>query len=143
MTCSILSANQRDAEQPAGDLFLRFSTARQSSLRRSSQRSPRRSPAFGGASTARIRLVVCCSETKMRAWRAARRSIKQDTAKSLISTTMRARLFRTPRRNRREEVWQPLITDDLPDRIPITEVELDILEAHFADLLDELFGARR
>jgi hypothetical protein len=48
-----------------------------------------------------------------------------------------------PRRNRREEVWQPLITDDLPDRIPITDVELDILEAHFADLLDELFGARR
>ncbi len=48
-----------------------------------------------------------------------------------------------PRRHRREEVWQPLITDDLPDRIPITEVELDILEAHFADLRDELFGARR
>jgi hypothetical protein len=48
-----------------------------------------------------------------------------------------------PRRNRRVEVWQPLITDDLPDRIPIIEVELDILEAHFADLLDELFGARR
>jgi hypothetical protein len=48
-----------------------------------------------------------------------------------------------PRRRRREEVWQPRVTDDLPDRIPITEVELDILEAHFADLLDELFGARR
>ncbi len=31
----------------------------------------------------------------MRAWREARRSIKQDTAKSLISTTTRARLFRT------------------------------------------------
>ncbi|MGZ8300169.1 MAG: hypothetical protein ACXWU5_07180 [Rhodoplanes sp.] len=46
-------------------------------------------------------------------------------------------------RRRREEVWQPLDTDDLPDRIPITEAELDIIEAHFADLLDELFGARR
>jgi hypothetical protein len=40
MTCSILSVNQRDAEQPAGSLFLHFSTARQSSLRRSSQRGP-------------------------------------------------------------------------------------------------------
>jgi hypothetical protein len=48
-----------------------------------------------------------------------------------------------PRRPRREEVWRPLITDDLPDRIPITEAELDIIEAHFAVLLDELFGARR
>lgn len=47
------------------------------------------------------------------------------------------------RRRRREEVWQPRVTDDLPDRIPITEAELDIIEAHFADLLDELFGARR
>jgi hypothetical protein len=28
-----------------------------------------------------------------------------------------------PRRHRREEVWQPLITDDLPDRIPKVTTE--------------------
>jgi hypothetical protein len=50
---------------------------------------------------------------------------------------------RHARRRRREKVWQPLVADDLPDRIPVTEAELDIIEAHFADLLDELFGARR
>jgi hypothetical protein len=48
-----------------------------------------------------------------------------------------------PRGHRREEVWQPLVTDNLPDRIPITDAELDIIEAHLADLLDELFGSRR
>jgi hypothetical protein len=50
---------------------------------------------------------------------------------------------RLPRRHRREEVWQPRVTDDMPVRIPITEAELELLEMHFADLLDELFGARR
>ena len=39
--------------------------------------------------------------------------------------------------------WHSLPADDLPDRVSITEAELDIIEAHFADLLDELFGARR
>jgi len=30
--------------------------------------------------------------------------------------------------------------DDWPERIPITEAELDVIEAHFGHLLDELFG---
>jgi hypothetical protein len=38
--------------------------------------------------------------------------------------------------------WLPAVTDDLPKRIPITDDELDIVEAHFSDLLDELLGPR-
>ena len=142
MTCSILSAKQSDANQPAGTLFLCFSRARQPSLYRACQRSVRPSPTLRHAGAAQIRLAIFCVETRMRGWRGPRHSIKLDTAKSSISTTTRASLQHR-RRRRREEVWQPRVIADLPDRIPITEAELDILEAHFADLLDELFGARR
>lgn len=38
--------------------------------------------------------------------------------------------------------WRPRITDDWPDRIPVTSAEVDIIEAHFADFLDELFGRK-
>lgn len=79
----------------------------------------------------------------MQAWRGPRNFISRDTARWSISSTTPARLSGMDTRRRREEVWQPLVTDDLPDRIPITEAELDFIEAHFADLLDELFGARR
>jgi hypothetical protein len=91
-TC--IYGNQRGAQQPAGNLFLHFSTARQSSLRRSSLRSTHPSPACGGASVARNRLVVFCLEAKMRVWRGPRRTIKMDTAKSTIPTITRARLSR-------------------------------------------------
>jgi hypothetical protein len=29
-----------------------------------------------------------------------------------------------------------------PDPLPVTEAELDVIETHFADFLDELFGER-
>ena len=32
------------------------------------------------------------------------------------------------------------VTDDWPQVLPITEVELRVIEAHFAEVLDELFG---
>ncbi len=35
------------------------------------------------------------------------------------------------------------VTDDWPDRVPITDAELDMFEARFGDLFDELFGPRR
>jgi hypothetical protein len=38
--------------------------------------------------------------------------------------------------------WNPRVVDDWPARIPITDAELDLIEVHFADLLDELFGPR-
>ena len=40
----------------------------------------------------------------------------------------------------RARSWNPEITDDWPDRIPVSEAELDLFEAHFGGLLDELFG---
>lgn len=32
------------------------------------------------------------------------------------------------------------VTDDWPERVPITEHEVDVFEAWFGDILDELFG---
>lgn len=32
------------------------------------------------------------------------------------------------------------VTDDWPEVPPITEAELRVIEAHFAEVLDELFG---
>ena len=37
--------------------------------------------------------------------------------------------------------WQ--VVDDWPETVPIYEAELDLLEAHFGDRLDDLFGAKR
>jgi hypothetical protein len=34
------------------------------------------------------------------------------------------------------------VTDDWPDEVPITEAELDVFEAWFGDLFDELFSTR-
>ena len=39
------------------------------------------------------------------------------------------------------EAWT--VTDDWPERVPITDAELDVFEAWFGDLFDELFGPRR
>ena len=52
-----------------------------------------------------------------------------------------ARAERRPAGRKKE--WRPVVTDDWPDHIPITDAELDIFEVHFADLLDELFGPCR
>ena len=35
------------------------------------------------------------------------------------------------------------VTDDWPDPVPITDAELDVFEAWFGDLFDELFGPHR
>lgn len=32
------------------------------------------------------------------------------------------------------------VTDDWPEHIPVTEAEVDVFEAWFGDLFDELFG---
>lgn len=32
------------------------------------------------------------------------------------------------------------VTDDWPDVLPITDAEVRIIEAHFGDVLDDLFG---
>lgn len=32
------------------------------------------------------------------------------------------------------------VIDDWPERVPVTEAEVDVFEAWFGDLLDDLFG---
>lgn len=32
------------------------------------------------------------------------------------------------------------VSDDWPERVPVTETEIDLFEAWFGDILDELFG---
>ncbi|MEA2757209.1 MAG: hypothetical protein QOJ54_3498 [Aliidongia sp.] len=39
------------------------------------------------------------------------------------------------------EAWR--ITDDWPASVPVTDAEIDIFEAWFGDLFDELFGPCR
>lgn len=35
-----------------------------------------------------------------------------------------------------------IVTDDWPRNVPITDAELRVMESHFAEELDELFGPR-
>ena len=43
------------------------------------------------------------------------------------------------RRSKRASVrWT--VTDDWPEDVPVTEAEIDVFEAWFGDLFDELFG---
>jgi hypothetical protein len=49
------------------------------------------------------------------------------------------RIGRAPKQD--VENWA--VTDDWPERVPITAAELDVFEAWFGDLFDELFGPRR
>lgn len=32
------------------------------------------------------------------------------------------------------------VSDDWPERVPVTEAEIDLFEAWFGDILDEIFG---
>ena len=48
-----------------------------------------------------------------------------------------------PRRCGRPPVQDPeswRVVDDWPERVPVTEREVDVFEAWFGDVLDELFG---
>jgi hypothetical protein len=36
------------------------------------------------------------------------------------------------------EAWR--VIDDWPARVPVTDAEIDVFEAWFGDILDELFG---
>ena len=39
------------------------------------------------------------------------------------------------------ETWR--VVDDWPARVPVTDTEVEVFEAWFGDLLDELFGPSR
>ena len=48
------------------------------------------------------------------------------------------RVGRPPRKD--TTTWT--VTDDWPDEVPITEAEIEVFEAWFGDLFDELFSTR-
>jgi len=39
------------------------------------------------------------------------------------------------------ETWR--VVDDWPARVPVTDAEVDVFEAWFGDVFDELFGSSR
>ncbi len=40
------------------------------------------------------------------------------------------------------DLWSLNVSDDWPDRVPVTEAELDLFEVHFGPLLDQLLGSK-
>ena len=36
-----------------------------------------------------------------------------------------------------------IVTDDWPTQVPVTSAEVDVVEASFGDLINQLFGLRR
>jgi hypothetical protein len=49
---------------------------------------------------------------------------------------------RQTRRAAKKDRSEWTVTDDWPDEVPITEAEIDVFDAWFGDLLDELFSTR-
>ena len=56
-----------------------------------------------------------------------------------IQIEPRPRIGRPPK----HELSTWTVTDDWPERVPVAEAEVDIFEAWFGDLFDELFGPCR
>jgi hypothetical protein len=54
-----------------------------------------------------------------------------------LDPPIRRRVHRT-RKDRNQTDWT--VTDDWPEDIPVTEAELDVFEAWFGELFEELFG---
>jgi hypothetical protein len=47
-----------------------------------------------------------------------------------------------PRRPERHDPSTWTVTEDWPEEVPVTEVEIEVFEAWFGDLFDELFSTR-
>lgn len=41
-----------------------------------------------------------------------------------------------------EDTTEWVVTDDWPERVPVTKAEVDVFEAHFSDFFDKLLGPR-
>ena len=46
-----------------------------------------------------------------------------------------------PGRPPKHDLSEWTVTDDWPERVPVTQAEIDVFEAWFGDLFDELFGS--
>jgi hypothetical protein len=45
-----------------------------------------------------------------------------------------------PARGPKDDLSTWTVTDDWPERVPVTSAEVDVFEAWFGDVFDELFG---
>lgn len=45
------------------------------------------------------------------------------------------------KRRPKHDVSSWIVTDDWPEKVPITEAEIEVFERYFGDVFDELFGA--
>ncbi|MFA5968396.1 MAG: hypothetical protein WC816_04025 [Sphingomonas sp.] len=52
------------------------------------------------------------------------------------SETTAPRIGRPPKHN--VETW--IVIDDWPERVPVTEAEIDLFEAYFGNVLDRIFA---
>ena len=59
-----------------------------------------------------------------------------------ISTTICGHTVRRRGRPAKKKRSEWTVTDDWPDEVPITEAEIEVFEAWFGDLFDELFSTR-
>ena len=48
-----------------------------------------------------------------------------------------------PGRPPKHDLSEWTVTDDWPEHVPVTQAEIDVFEAWFGDLFDELFGPCR
>jgi len=49
---------------------------------------------------------------------------------------------RRPGRHGKADQGKRTVTDDWPEDVPVTDAEVDVFEAWFGELLDELFSTR-
>ena len=59
-----------------------------------------------------------------------------------VSSTNSNQAVSTPKRRRpKHDASTWTVIDDWPEKVPITEAEIEIYERYFGDVLDELFGS--
>lgn len=86
---------------------------------------------------------MCAEHTRARRGRPRRRG-PQDLPDDLYNYSDDPAPSRAPRRRASSpdafDVENLPIIDDWPERVPVTEAEVDIFERYFGDVLDRLFG---
>ena len=74
--------------------------------------------------------------------RARRRSNRRAIAAGVLPGDLYGYISPPPRTGRpvKHDLADWTVTDDWPEVVPITEAEIDVFEAWFGDLFDELLG---
>jgi hypothetical protein len=70
------------------------------------------------------------------------RAVSFERPKVVLFIWTRPRRARRPSRPAPEEPSTWTVTDDWPEDVPVTEAEIEVFEAWFGDLFDELFSTR-